>query len=266
MAEVRVAVAGAAGRMGRTVAEAVASAADLTLVAALDPSAPGVALAELAGIESEVVVVATLAELDPASIDVLVDFTVAGAARADLAWCAANGVHAVCGTTGLSADEVAELRALFEPEQAPNCILAPNFAISAVLMMRLAELCAPFFDSAEIIELHHDQKRDAPSGTALETARRIAAAREEDFGADPTEKLVLEGARGGVGPRQVHLHSVRMSGLVAHQEVLFGTTGQALTIRQDSFDRTSFMPGVLLAARRVAATPGFTLGLDALLG
>jgi 4-hydroxy-tetrahydrodipicolinate reductase len=134
-------------------------------------------------------------------------------------------------------------------------------------MMRLAEQCAPYFDSAEIIELHHDDKADAPSGTALETARRVAAARVATgpFGPDKTVTTVLPGARGAVFEAGVHLHSVRLAGLVAHQEVLFGTTGQSLTIRQDSYDRTSFMPGVLLALRKVASTPGLTTGLDALL-
>ncbi|HVB05421.1 MAG TPA: 4-hydroxy-tetrahydrodipicolinate reductase [Acidimicrobiales bacterium] len=263
----RVAVAGAAGKMGRTVLAAVSAEPDLDLVAACDPAAAGATLRELAGLDEAVTVTAGPEGFAPGSVDALVDFTVAPAALADLRWCASNGVHGVCGTTGLGAAALTELAAAFGPEGAPNCVLAPNFAISAVLMMRLAALAAPYFSSAEIIELHHDQKRDAPSGTALETARRIAEARAGagPFGADPTEVTVLEGARGGVAEAGVHLHSVRLAGLVAHQEVLFGTTGQSLTLRQDSYDRTSFMPGVLLALRKVATTPGFTVGLDALL-
>ena len=268
MPKVRVAVAGAAGRMGRTVCEAVSGAEDLELVAACDPAAAGKELRELARVKEPLRLLASPEELDPAGVDALVDFTVASAAVRDLLWCAASGVHGVCGTTGIGAEDLARLEAAFDEPGSPNCVLAPNFAISAVLMMRLAEACAPYFDSVEIIELHHDQKRDAPSGTAMETARRLASARAATgraFEADPTESTVLEGARGGVTDAGIHLHSVRLSGLVAHQEVLFGTTGQSLTIRQDSYDRTSFMPGVLLALRKVATTPGFTVGLDALL-
>jgi len=143
-------------------------------------------------------------------------------------------------------------------------VIAPNFAIGAVLMMRFAEQAAPYFDSAEIIELHHDQKIDAPSGTAMATAQRMADA-SGDWSGDPTTKWVVEGARGGRGPGDIPVHSVRLRGVVAHQEVLLGTTGQTLTIRHDSYDRTSFMPGVLLAVKKVGDRPGLTFGLDTLL-
>ena len=136
----------------------------------------------------------------------------------------------------------------------PNCVVAPNFAISAVLMMRFAEIAAPYFDTAEIIELHHDRKADAPSGTALATAERMAAAVGE-LDPRPDDAEVVPGARGGVGPAGIRVHSVRMRGMVAHQEVILGTLGQTLTIRQDSYDRESFMPGVLLACKHVADTP-----------
>ena len=142
-------------------------------------------------------------------------------------------------------------------------MIAPNFAIGAVLMMRFAEQAAPFFDSVEIIELHHDQKVDAPSGTAIATAQRVAAA-SKDWTEDPTKTVVAEGARGGV-VSGIPIHAVRLRGLVASQEVLLGTTGQSLSIRHDTFDRSSFMPGVLLAVQKVADTPGLTVGLDALL-
>src|SRR5262249_2759693 len=145
-----------------------------------------------------------------------------------------------------------------------NAVIAPNFAIGAILMMRFAELAAPYFDTAEIIELHHDEKIDAPSGTAMLTAQRMAAA-SPARGSHRTAKFVLEGARGGEGPGGIRVHSVRLRGLVAHQEVVLGTTGQSLTIRHDSYDRTSFMPGVLLAVRAVPERPGLTVGLDALL-
>jgi 4-hydroxy-tetrahydrodipicolinate reductase len=194
-------------------------------------------------------------------VEVVVDFTEADAARENLRWCAENGVHAVVGTTGLSEADYEELRASFTSS---NCVVAPNFAIGAVLMMRLAEIAAPYFESVEVIELHHENKVDAPSGTAMLTVERIAAASSE-WTPDPTTREILQGARGGKGPADIPVHSLRVRGLVAHQEVLFGTTGQTLTIRHDSLDRSSFMPGVLLAVKRVADRPGVTIGLDALL-
>jgi 4-hydroxy-tetrahydrodipicolinate reductase len=148
---------------------------------------------------------------------------------------------------------------------AANALIAPNFAIGAVLMMRFAEMAAPFFETAEVIELHHDEKVDAPSGTAMLTAERMAQA-SADWAKDPTTKLVVEGARGAEGPGGIRVHSVRLRGMVAHQEVVMGTAGQSLTIRHDSYDRTSFMPGVLLAIRAVRERPGLTVGLDALIG
>jgi 4-hydroxy-tetrahydrodipicolinate reductase len=143
-------------------------------------------------------------------------------------------------------------------------LIAPNFAIGAILMMRFAAMAAPYFETAEVIEFHHDQKLDAPSGTATLTAQRMAEASAE-WAADPTRTLIYDGARGGEGPGGIHVHSVRMRGMVAHQEVILGTTGQTLVIRHDSIDRTSFMPGVLLAAKSIASLPGLTIGLDALL-
>jgi 4-hydroxy-tetrahydrodipicolinate reductase len=260
----RVAVLGAGGRMGRTVCQAVATAPDLELVAAVDPNYEGTSLEELGVAGTGLTVLGGLSDLGAAGPEVAVDFTHASAAQGNLRWCAINGVHAVVGTTGLSSGDLAELAALFNGARC-NAVVAPNFAIGAVLMMRLAELAAPWFESAEIIELHHDQKIDAPSGTALLTAERLAKASPE-WSPDPTEKEVLEGARGGLSPGGVRVHSVRLRGLVAHQEVLFGTTGQSLSIRHDSYDRTSFIPGVLLAVRHVASRPGLTIGLDALLG
>jgi 4-hydroxy-tetrahydrodipicolinate reductase len=187
---------------------------------------------------------------------------VAEAARTNLAWCALHGVHAVVGTTGLTEADLDDLRARFTRSA---CLVAANFSISAVLMMRFAEIAAPFFDTAEIIELHHDAKVDAPSGTALVTAERMAAA-SSTWAPDPTTHEVVPGARGGLGPAGIRVHSVRMRGMTAHQEVVLGTTGQTLTIRQDSYDRASFMPGVVLACRRIAEHHGLVLGLDPLLG
>jgi len=269
---VRVAVLGAGGRMGATVCRAVAAEADLELVAAVDPRRAGASLGEVAGTaQGDLRVAPGIEALEGARAEVAVDFTSPGAALPNLRWCAGHGVHAVVGTTGLGARAVEELERLFPPEGGgPNCILAPNFAVGAVLMMRLAELAAPFADSAEVVELHHDAKVDAPSGTALRTAERMARAREAAgrgaFGPDPTREESLPGSRGGEGPGGVRVHSVRLRGLVAHQEVLLGATGQSLTIRHDSYDRASFMPGVLLAVRAVAGRPGLTVGIEPLLG
>jgi 4-hydroxy-tetrahydrodipicolinate reductase len=259
----KVGVFGATGRMGATVCAAVAADPDLDLVAAVDLRCAGVDLLQAIGVEAPGVSVARGADaLADAGAEVAIDFTEVAAARANLEWCADHGVHAVVGTTGFTDDDYAHLAERFTKS---NCVIAPNFAIGAVLMMRLAELAAPFFETAEIIELHHDQKIDAPSGTAMTTAKRMAAA-SPDWGPDPTTKVVAEGARGGVGPGGIRVHSVRLRGLVAHQEVVLGTTGQSLSIRHDSYDRTSFMPGVLLAVKAVADRPGLTVGLDQLLG
>jgi len=262
--KIRVAVLGAAGRMGATVCRAVLDAPDMELVAVIDPPHEGRPLDDF-GVAGTGL---TLAMLGPnvkaAAPSVAVDFTHLDAARGNLRWCALNGVHAVVGTTGLTASDFQDLSALFDGERA-NAVIAPNFAIGAVLMMQLAAIAAPWFESAEIIELHHDNKVDAPSGTALLTAQRIAET-STDWTPDPTQTHALPGARGGEGPAGIKIHSVRLRGLVAHQEVLLGTTGQSLTIRHDSYDRTSFMPGVLLAVKSVAGRPGLTLGLDSLLG
>jgi 4-hydroxy-tetrahydrodipicolinate reductase len=252
---IRVGVFGAGGRMGSTVCRAVTEAPDMELVAAVDPGAAGTA-------PGDVVLAAEAHQLEAAGAEVAVDFTVLDAARENLRWCAEHGVHAVVGTTGFGERELAEFADLFEQSPA-NAIIAPNFAIGAVLMMRFSEMAAPFFETAEIIELHHDHKADAPSGTAARTAQRMAAA-SKDWAEDPTTTVIAEGARGGT-IEGIPIHSVRMRGMVAHQEVLLGTEGQTLSIRHDSYDRSSFMPGVLLAVRKVAETPGLTVGLDALM-
>lgn len=260
---IRIGVFGAAGRMGSTVCEAVAADPDLELVAAVDPHHAGLDLRQAVGVDVRGVQVQGDADVfDKTGVEVAVDFTHVDAARENLEWCAAHGVHAVVGTTGFTADDLARFEGLF---QKSSCLIAPNFAIGAVLMMRFAEMAAPFFETAEVIELHHDNKIDAPSGTALRTAERMAQASAE-WAEDPTTKTVVDGARGGSGPAGIRIHSVRLRGLVAHQEVLLGTTGQSLTIRHDSYDRVSFMPGVMLACKRVAERPGVTVGLDAVLG
>jgi 4-hydroxy-tetrahydrodipicolinate reductase len=260
---VRVGVLGAGGRMGSTVCRAVAADPDLELVGAIDPHHAGLDLRHATGVD-----VPDL-HIDPdpdallaARAEVVVDFTVLDASRRNLEWAAKHGIHAVVGTTGFTAKDHERFRTLFSRS---NCLIAPNFAIGAVLMMRFAELAAPWFDSAEVIELHHDRKVDAPSGTAMLTVERMAAASDE-WADDPTEREVLAGARGATGPGGIHVHAVRLRGLVAHQEVLLGTAGQSLSIRHDSYDRDSFMPGVVLAVKQVADHPGVTIGLDGLLG
>jgi 4-hydroxy-tetrahydrodipicolinate reductase len=261
-ARTRVGVNGAAGRMGATVCQAVSDDPGLELVAAVDPHHAGLDLRQVAKVDPyDLEISAHQESFVHTKTEVVVDFTTADAAHDNLLFLAAQGIHAVVGTSGLGDDDLAELRAAFTKS---NCVIAPNFAIGAVLMMRFAELAAPYFDSAEIIELHHDQKIDAPSGTAMSTLERMAAA-SDDWSPDPTQKEVIERSRGGTGPGGIHVHSVRLRGMVAHQEVLLGTEGQSLSIRHDSYDRTSFMPGVILAVKKVADLPGVTVGLDTLL-
>jgi 4-hydroxy-tetrahydrodipicolinate reductase len=257
---IRVGVFGAEGRMGRTVCQAVHGDPELDLVAAVDPHHAGLDLRPVTGVDADLPILPSAEALAEMAVDVVVDFTSAEAARANLRWCAQAGVHAVVGTTGLTDDDLAVLESSFTDS---NCLVAPNFAIGAVLMMRLAELAAPWFSSVEIVEAHHEAKRDAPSGTAMLTARRLAASGEWDE--DPTTDAVVEGARGGKGPGDIPIHSIRLRGLVAHHQVLLGTTGQSLTIRHDSYDRSSFMPGVLLAVKGIGDRPGLTLGLDSFL-
>ncbi len=249
----RVGVVGATGRMGRTICAAVAADPELELVAAINR------------VEGELIsgiaVATSLDALTDAGADVVIDFTVAEAARHTVPWLAEHGIHAVIGTTGLSDADLDGFRAAFTSS---NALVASNFSISAVLMMRFAELAAPYFESAEIVELHHDGKADAPSGTAVTTAKRMAAA-SDDWLQDKTRHEVYAGARGGDGPSGIRIHSVRLRGLQAHQEVILGTTGQSLTIRQDSYDNSSYMPGILLACKRIGSIPGLTIGLDAYL-
>jgi 4-hydroxy-tetrahydrodipicolinate reductase len=255
MSQIKVGVVGAGGRMGATVCAAIALDRDLDLVAAVGRSSAGKSC-------HGVTIAAELRALADAGCDVVVDFSTAAAARVTVPWLAMHGVHAVVGTTGFNDADLSAFRSEFSGS---NCVIASNFAISAVLMMRFAEIAAPFFDSAEIIELHHDAKIDAPSGTAIATAQRMAAA-SDDWTPDPTQHEVYPGARGGVGPAGIRVHSVRMRGMVAHQAVILGAHGQTLIIRQDSYDRFCYMPGVVLACKHIGEHPGLTVGLDAFLG
>jgi len=261
---IRVLVAGAAGRMGSEVVRAVSAADGMVVVAAVDPGAVGVSVDT--GTAATLVCRDGLAEtIDECHPDVMVDFTHPTVVEANLRVALARGVDCVVGTTGLSELKLLELSALACGDTA--LFFAPNFAIGAVLMMDFAVRAARFMPHVEIIELHHDQKADAPSGTALRTAQLVAAARSsapQAPGRD-TELPGLEGARGAVVDG-VHVHSIRLPGLVAHQEVLFGGQGQTLSIRHDTIDRTSFMPGVVLAVRVVKSRRGLVVGLDQLMG
>jgi 4-hydroxy-tetrahydrodipicolinate reductase len=241
--------------MGRTVCEAVGGDPELMLAAGVDPFHDGL---DIEGVS----VVGGPTGLKDDAVEVMVDFTEAEAARENMRWCAEHGVHAVVGTSGLGEADVKWAQGAFTSS---NCVVVPNFAIGAVLLVRLAEIAAPYFESVEVIELHHDQKIDAPSGTAMHTLERLAAAKST-WTDDPTTRETIAGARGAKGPAGIPVHAVRLRGLFAHEEVLFGTTGQMLTIRHDAFDRSSMMPGVLMAVKQVGSRPGVTVGLDALLG
>jgi 4-hydroxy-tetrahydrodipicolinate reductase len=245
---IRVGVLGARGRMGRQVCAAVEQAPDLELAATVDLDD-------------------RLADVLESGAQVLVDFTHPDAVLDNLRFAAEHGLHAVVGTTGFTDERLATVREWFDAKPELGLVIAPNFGIGAVLAMKFAQLAAPYFDSAEVIELHHPDKADAPSGTASRTARLIAQAREQaGLGPVPDATTTqLAGAR-GAEVDGIRVHSIRAAGLVAHQEVLFGTAGETLTIRHDSLDRSSFMPGVLLAIREVVRRPGLTLGIEALLG
>ncbi|MBI5028366.1 MAG: 4-hydroxy-tetrahydrodipicolinate reductase [Actinobacteria bacterium] len=242
----RVAVFGAGGRMGAEVCRAVEAAEDLELVAAVD-----------AGDDRSAVEAA----------DVVVDFTVPDAVMGNVAWCVERGIHMVVGTTGFTQERLDRVRELTGARPGVGVLIAPNFSIGAVLMMHFAEQAARFFESAEIIELHHPNKVDAPSGTAQATATRIGHARAE-AGLGPVPDATTSGLPGARGAEVagIHVHGVRLRGLIAHQEVLFGAEGETLTIRHDSLDRAGFMPGVLAAVRAVGGLPGLTVGIDSLLG
>ncbi len=249
-----VGVSGASGRMGRMVAMAVDRAADLDLQGLFDPAADAEPLAGL-----------TISD-DPDSLagcEVVVEFTNPDVVMDNLARWRSQHSHAVVGTSGFSSERLTEVGDRWG-EGPPNCLIAPNFSIGAVLMMRFAEMAAPHFASAEVVELHHDRKADAPSGTATSTAERIGAAKPEQQRAVVSTELV-DGARGAsVGG--VPVHAVRLPGLVAHQEVLLGNQGEWLTIRHDTTDRTAFLAGVLLAVRHIPHLPGLTVGIEGLLG
>ena len=241
----RVGVLGAAGKVGVAMCAAVRDAADLELSAEVDAGDP-------------------LSSFTDSATEVVIDFTHPDVVMDNLEFLIGNGIHAVVGTTGFTDSRLDQVRTWLIDNPTTGVLIAPNFAIGAVLSMHFAQKAAPYFESAEVIELHHPQKADAPSGTATRTAKLIAEARK---GLPPNPDATstgLPGAR-GADVDGIPVHSVRLTGLVAHQEVLFGTMGETLTIRHDSLDRTSFVPGVLLAVRQIARRPGLTVGLEPLL-
>lgn len=263
---IRVVVSGAAGRMGRTAIRAIAREPDMLLVGALDrDQAVGRDAGEQAGAPRlEVAVTDSMEAVIAAGPEVLVEFAPGQAAAEHARAAIEAGIRPVVGSTGIPQDEIERLGEL-ATQRGIGAVVAPNFAIGAVLMIEFARLAAPYLPHVEIIELHHDRKRDAPSGTAQKTARVIAAARAEVPTAAVVEEELVAGVRGGV-VEGIRVHSVRLPGLVAHQEVIFGGPGQALTLRHDSTSEESFMPGLLLAIRRVPALNGLVYGLEHLLG
>jgi 4-hydroxy-tetrahydrodipicolinate reductase len=247
VSELKVGVLGAQGKVGTEVCKAVETAEDMSLVAALD-------------------VGDSLDKLVEAGAQAIVDFTHPDAVMANLAFCIDHGIDAVVGTTGFDAARLDELRERLGDAPRSGVLIAPNFSLGAILMMRFSAQAARYFESVEIMELHHPDKADAPSGTARRTAELIAAARHDaGLGAPPDATSTgLAGAR-GADVEGIHVHGMRVRGLVAHQEVVLGGPGETLTIRHDSLDRVSFMPGVLLGLRRIGSAPGLTVGLETFL-
>lgn len=245
---IKVGVCGALGKMGQEVVQAVTDCPETELVAKID-----IASSEMYhSIEA-----ADRVE----EIDVLIDFTQPKSIFENALYCLNNNIKIVIGTTGLSDEQIAELKKLSE-EKNTGCLIAPNFSTGAVLMMMFAKQAAKYFDNAEIIELHHNQKKDAPSGTAIKTAAMMAEVKEDFAKNNCPETETIEGARGGNSYSNIHIHSVRMPGYIASQEVIFGSSGQIMTIRHDSMDRKCYMQGVLLAVKHVAEKNDFVYGLD----
>ena len=256
----RTGVCGAGGRMGREVCRAIAAETDLDLVCAVDPACEGKRLDELVpGLQADLVIAGHAESLIENAVEVMVDFSIASAARENVPLALGNEIHCVVGTTGFAAEDLSRFDDL-AVENGVGCLVAPNFAIGAILMMDFARRAARYMDVCEIVELHHPAKLDAPSGTARDTAGLILEERGIRAGDEH------EGGSRGLDLGGIHIHSVRLPGLVAHQEVIFGGQGQTLTIRHDCFDRTSFMPGVIMAVRKVSGMKGLVSGLEKLMG
>lgn len=254
----RVAIFGGLGNVGREIAKAVWEDEELELYAIVDSR-----VASKKTEYPEVVAFRTAAEMDSSQIDVMVDFTVAEAAVSNIHWALDNGVHSVVGTTGIPDDEVEKIRS--KAGIKANVIIAPNFSLGAILMMNFAEEAARVFKQCEIVELHHRGKKDAPSGTAMMTAKRIAKELEDSPPGSQESQEKVKGSRGGE-VEGLRIHSVRLDGLMAHQEVIFGSPGETLTIRHDTIDRRCYAPGVIMAVKAVSQMRGLTVGIESLLG
>ena len=252
---IKVLVNGAMGRMGKEVVNAVCECDETQLTGAVDIMGDGV---EIGGVKVQKDLKTAINELKP---DVVVDFTQPSAIFENAKLCLKNKTSVVIGTTGLSDAQIDELEKLSK-ENGAGCLIAPNFSTGAVLMMKFAKLAAAYFDNAEIIELHHNQKKDAPSGTAIKTAQLMAEANDNFASGNCAETETISGARGGNANANIHIHSVRMPGFMASQEVIFGAMGQTLKIRHDSTDRKCYMPGVLLGVKYIAKNKNFVYGLD----
>lgn len=247
---INVAVCGANGKMGQEVVRAVTNAEDMSLVAKID-----ILDGQFASIKEA---------KDSVNIDVLIDFTQPKSIYENALYCLNNQIPIVIGTTGLSDEQISELKSLSESEKT-GCLIAPNFSTGAVLMMKFAQMASKYFKNAEIIELHHNQKKDAPSGTSVKTALMMAQENPDFTSGNCPEVETIRGARGGVSYNNIHIHSVRMPGYIASQEVLFGASGQILTIRHDSMNRECYMDGVLLATRYINIHKEFIYGLENIL-
>lgn len=248
---IKVAVCGALGKMGREVIKAVEECSDTELAAKID----------IVGDDTYKSIEEAHKAVD---FDVLIDFTQPKSIYENAIYCLNNGIKIVIGTTGLSDEQIAELKSLSEKNNI-GCLIAPNFSTGAVLMMMFAKQTAKYFDNAEIIELHHNQKKDAPSGTAIKTALMMSEENDSFTKNNCPETETIKGARGGISYSDIHIHSVRMPGYIASQEVIFGSSGQIMTIRHDSMDRACYMQGVLLAVKHVCDKNDFTYGLENIL-
>ena len=248
---IKIAVCGALGKMGKEVCEAVIECPETELIAKIDIADGGMyhSIEEAHRVEE---------------IDVLVDFTQPKSIYENAKYCLNNGIKIVIGTTGLTDEQIIELENLSK-EKNTGCLIAPNFSTGAVLMMMFSKLAAKYFDNAEIIELHHNQKKDAPSGTAIKTAKLMAEAKQDFTKDNCPETETIEGSRGGTSYSNIHIHSVRMPGYIASQEVIFGASGQIMKIRHDSMDRKCYMQGVLLGIKHVSEKNDFVYGLENIL-
>lgn len=245
--KIKIAICGANGKMGQEVIKAVSAAEDMELAARID-----IVNGEFASVEEA---------KKAADIDILIDFTQPASIYGNALYCLNNGINLVIGTTGLNDEQIKELENLSEKNNL-GCLIAPNFSTGAVLMMMFAKTASKYFKNAEIIELHHNQKKDAPSGTAVKTALMMSEENESFTTGNCPEKETIEGARGAEAYNNIHIHSVRLPGYIASQEVLFGSSGQILTIRHDSMNRECYMPGVLMAVRYINENKKFVYGLE----